>query len=103
MAGTVGAILNVAVRLGSAVGNSVVSTIEASVEERHGGPTKYAGRAASFWFLVGVCALELISMLVFYRVNEEGTVGEPEAVPRGKRGDVEKASTEVTSEYSEEK
>ena len=103
MAGTVGAILNVAVRLGSAVGNSVVSSIEASVEEKHGGPASYAGRAASFWFLVGVCAVELIAMLVFYRVNEGVTVREPEVVLRGKRGDVEKASTEVTSEYSEEK
>ncbi|TBU27126.1 MFS general substrate transporter [Dichomitus squalens] len=68
MAGTVGAIVNGALQLGSAVGISIVGSIESSIEERHAG---YAGRAASFWFLLGIGALEFIAMLVFYRIRKE--------------------------------
>ena len=89
MACTVGAILDVAVRFGSAIGTSVVSSIESSVEEKHGGPTRYAGRAASFLFLVGFCAVELIAMLVFCLPSKEGATEEHEVVQQGKRGDVE--------------
>ena len=81
--------MDVAVRFGSAIGTSIVSSIESSVEEKHGGPTRYAGRAASFLFLVGVCAVELIAMLVFYHPNKEGATEEHEAVQQGKRGDVD--------------
>lgn len=52
MAGTVGAIFNGALQLGSAVGLSVVTSIQTSVEKKHGGPTSYSGRAAVFWFVL---------------------------------------------------
>ncbi|RPD56812.1 MFS general substrate transporter [Lentinus tigrinus ALCF2SS1-7] len=74
MAGTVGAIFNGALQLGSAIGISAVGSIEASVEATHGGPEMYAGRAAAFWFLLAIVAVEFISMLVFYRAGKEGTV-----------------------------
>lgn len=74
MAGTVGAIFNGALQLGSAVGLAAVSSIETSVEASHGGPTSYAGRAAAFWFLLGVVCLEAISLAVFYRVEAEHKV-----------------------------
>ena len=45
MAGTVGAIFNGALQLGSAVGIAAVSSIETSVEERSGDEAGYAGRA----------------------------------------------------------
>ena len=41
------------------------------MEATHGGPTSYAGRAAAFWFLLGVVGVELVSMLVFYRISRE--------------------------------
>ena len=73
MAGTVGAIFNGALQLGSAVGIAAVSSIETSVEKTHGGPEKYTGRAASFWFLLAIVCVELVAMLVFYKVREEDT------------------------------
>jgi hypothetical protein len=66
MAGTVGAIFNGALQCGSAVGLSVITSLEASVEATHGGSQEYAGRAAAFWFLLAVVALEFISVSIFY-------------------------------------
>ena len=71
MAGTVGAIFNGALQLGSAVGIAAVSSIESSIEEKSGNPAGYAGRAAAFWFLLALIGLEIISLLVFYRVEAE--------------------------------
>ncbi|KAG1744988.1 major facilitator superfamily domain-containing protein [Suillus paluster] len=66
MAGTVGAIFNGALQFGSAIGLAAVSSIETSVEATHGGSHEYGGRAATFWFLVGVTALQIISVSIFY-------------------------------------
>ncbi|KAI0704972.1 major facilitator superfamily domain-containing protein [Cytidiella melzeri] len=79
MAGTVGAIFNGALQLGSAVGIAAVSSIEASVEAKlpktaggsvFGVVSEYQGQAAGFWFLLGVVGLEFLNILVFYRVRE---------------------------------
>ncbi|KAF9220638.1 MFS general substrate transporter [Gyrodon lividus] len=67
MAGTVGAIFNCALQFGSAVGLAAVSSIETSVEATHGGPDEYYGRAAAFWFLLGIVMLEFISISCFYQ------------------------------------
>ncbi|OJA09891.1 hypothetical protein AZE42_06756 [Rhizopogon vesiculosus] len=66
MAGTVGAIFNGALQCGSAVGLAAITSIETSVEATHGGPQEYAGRAAVFWFLCGIIALEIMSVSIFY-------------------------------------
>lgn len=66
MAGTIGAIFNGALSFGSAIGLAAVSSIETSVEATHGGSQEYAGRAAAFWFLFGIVALESISISIFY-------------------------------------
>ncbi|KAG1732776.1 major facilitator superfamily-domain-containing protein [Suillus occidentalis] len=66
MAGTIGAIFNGALSFGSAIGLAAVSSIETSVEATHGGSQEYAGRAAAFWFLFGIVALEFISISIFY-------------------------------------
>ena len=76
MAGTVGAIFNGALQLGSAVGISAVGSIKSSVEDTHGGPTSYAGCAAAYWFLLGIVGVEFVGLLVFYRIDKEGTVGD---------------------------
>lgn len=68
MTGTVGAIFNGALQLGSAVGIAAVSSIETSVEATHGGPTEYHGRAAAFWFLLGIVCAEALAILIFYKV-----------------------------------
>jgi hypothetical protein len=93
MAGTVGAIFNGALQLGSAVGIAAVSSIETSVETKlqlprttgpdGGAVIGYQGRAAAFWFLLGVVGLESLNLLVFYRAE------------KGNKRDVESAGTEV--------
>ncbi|KAG0704079.1 major facilitator superfamily domain-containing protein [Suillus ampliporus] len=66
MAGTVGAIFNGALQFGSAIGLAAVSSIETSVEATHGGSHEYDGRAATFWFLLGIVVLQFISVSIFY-------------------------------------
>lgn len=73
MAGTVGAMFNGALQLGSAVGISAIGSIEANVNATHGGDDSYAGRAAAYWFLLGVVTAEFLAMLAFYRTSKEGT------------------------------
>lgn len=68
MAGTVGAIFNCALQLGSAIGLAASSSIETSVEATHGGFFQYYGRAAVFYFIMGVVGLQTVGVLVFYRV-----------------------------------
>ena len=108
MAGTVGAIFNGALQLGSAVGISAVGSIESSVEEKQGGPAGYAGRAASFWFLLAIGAVEFIAMLVFYRISKEGAAATEEEevaseiVQEKKLGDIEEGYAEK-EEKGEEK
>ncbi|CAL1702783.1 unnamed protein product [Somion occarium] len=99
MAGTVGAIFNGALQLGSAVGISAVSSIETSVEKTSGGPTSYAGRAAAFWFVLGVVCLEAVSLAVFYRVEAEhkATDNTPESNPEK----LDKFATQKTSTEEE--
>ncbi|KAI0084404.1 major facilitator superfamily-domain-containing protein [Irpex rosettiformis] len=75
MAGTVGAIFNCALQLGSAVSLAAVSSIETSLEVNlpkndEGIVTDYKGRAAAFWFLLAVVVLELLNVTVFYKVEQ---------------------------------
>ena|ERR1700761_3712535 len=67
MAGTVGAIFNSALQLGSAVGLAAVTSIETNVFGKNRGPLDYTGKAAAFWFLLGIIGLEIIAMIVFVR------------------------------------
>ncbi|TBU44577.1 MFS general substrate transporter [Dichomitus squalens] len=83
MAGTVGAIFNGALQLGSAVGISAVGSIKSSVEDTHGGPSSYAGCAAAYWFLLGVVGVEFVGLLVFYKPDIEGTT-EDEVLQKSK-------------------
>ncbi|KAH9939655.1 MFS general substrate transporter [Epithele typhae] len=103
MAGTVGAIFNGALQLGSAIGISAVGSIESSVEKTSaGGAEGYAGRAAAYWFLFAVVALEWIAMLVFYRTSREGAVEEEVEVVQEKAFDVEEVVSEEKKVVVEE-
>jgi hypothetical protein len=74
MAGTVGAIFNGALQLGSAIGLAAVTSIETSVEEVRGGFYEYCGRAAVFWFLLSIFAVQTVGVLAFYRNRSTTTV-----------------------------
>lgn len=69
MAGTVGAMFNGALQLGSAIGLAAATSIETSVEANNGGFSEYHGRAAVFWFLVGALLVQAIAVIVFYRTD----------------------------------
>ncbi|KZP24607.1 hypothetical protein FIBSPDRAFT_417126 [Athelia psychrophila] len=69
MAGTIGAIFNGTLQLGSAIGLAIVSSLEISVETTHGGFTKYYGRAAVFYLFIGVITVQALAILIFYRVQ----------------------------------
>ncbi|KAG2359913.1 major facilitator superfamily domain-containing protein [Suillus spraguei] len=66
MSGTVGAMFNGALLFGSAIGLAAITSIETSVEATHGGSHEYAGRAASFWFILGIVTLQFILISIFY-------------------------------------
>jgi len=66
MAGVIGAMFYVALQLGSAVGLAAAISIETSVEAWRGGPTKYDGRAAALWFVLGTIAITASAVLWFY-------------------------------------
>jgi predicted MFS family arabinose efflux permease len=90
VAGTVGAVFNCALQLGSAVGLAAVSSIATSVDDKNAHNLSipvtewshrlneisdsmwkegFKGRAASFWFVLGILVLEAIAVLIFFKVD----------------------------------
>ncbi len=98
MAGTVGAIFNAALQLGAAVGIAAVGQIESSQDAKKGQPDSYAGRAAAFWFLLAIVGVEWLALLVFYHVDKEGAVEEPqgEEMPDAEKEEVANSEQEDT-------
>lgn len=79
IAGTVGAMYNSALQLGSSVGAAIITSIETSIEKQTPtGRVEYQGRAAAFWFLLAVVFVEAIAVLVFYRPRRTEHVEEEE-------------------------
>ncbi|KAJ7933694.1 hypothetical protein B0H13DRAFT_1533231, partial [Mycena leptocephala] len=50
----------------------IITSIQTTVQQTHGGPTSYFGRKAGFWFLFGAQALLTATHLVFMK-----DVGQP--------------------------
>ncbi|KAL4065541.1 major facilitator superfamily domain-containing protein [Scleroderma yunnanense] len=105
MAGTVGAMFNGALQLGSAIGLAAAISIEMSVEVIHEGPTKYHGRAAALWFILGIIATEVISVMWFYHktTNQPALHSEDIAKDSGcslGKGRIDKDEMEATTEHS---
>jgi MFS family permease len=88
VAGTVGAVFNCALQLGSAVGLAAVSRITNSVDKKtyFDLPTTewsqhldevtksmwkraYKGRAASYWFLLGILLVSTLAVIVFFKTD----------------------------------
>lgn len=67
MAGTIGALFNGALQLGSAIGLAAVSSIETSVESTHGGFAQYYGRSAVFYFFVGLFSVQALGVVILFR------------------------------------
>ncbi|KAG2153646.1 MFS general substrate transporter [Suillus bovinus] len=92
MAGTVGAIFNCGLQLGSAVGLAAVGSIQTSVQKGNGGPSNYEGQSAGFWFMLACISVAAMAVLVFYQTHTtrdhvEGTVGSDEKDADSEKGD----------------
>lgn len=48
-----------------------MSSLETSLDSGRGKPDAYTARAEAFWFLLAAVGAEIISLLVFYRVEAE--------------------------------
>ncbi|EJD41438.1 hypothetical protein AURDEDRAFT_115503 [Auricularia subglabra TFB-10046 SS5] len=74
IAGIVGAVFNCALQLGSAVGAALITSVQLAVDKKpHEDP--FAGRAAGYWFLLGIVGLEAFAILFFYRTTDEAQAG----------------------------
>ncbi|PPQ70825.1 hypothetical protein CVT24_001041 [Panaeolus cyanescens] len=65
VSGIVSAMFMAMLQTGGAAGIGIVSSIQASVEARKGGPLVFDGRAAGLWFLVGFVGLLMFFSIVF--------------------------------------
>ncbi|QRW17197.1 major facilitator superfamily transporter [Rhizoctonia solani] len=86
-AGTVGAVFNAALQLGSAIGTSATTSIQASVDVRNvgkEGSTGFEGRSAALWFLLAWVGLEIIGVAVFFQRSAKSPLDEEAA--EGKAG-----------------
>ncbi|KAH8829092.1 MFS general substrate transporter [Flagelloscypha sp. PMI_526] len=92
IAGTVGAMYNSAIQLGSAVGTAAVISIQLSVEKKSGSEN-FEGRSAGFWFIFATIAAAALGIIVFY----------DDKVVAGEQVSPEASSTSVGVETSEKK
>ncbi|KAJ8073164.1 hypothetical protein PM082_020040 [Marasmius tenuissimus] len=66
-AGVVGSIFNCFLQLGCAAGTAIVTSIQTSVDDTHGGPTAWEGRAAGLWFLFALLVIDTVCILFFMK------------------------------------
>jgi hypothetical protein len=83
VAGTVGAVFNSALQLGSALGVAAVTSVQTSVDAKNPGKNYgYAGRAAAFWFALALVGSEALAILLLYRPEQVAVAsGDVEAKP----------------------
>jgi MFS family permease len=67
MAGTVGAIFNSGLQLGSAVGIAIVSSIQNGINGDE--PLAFKGRKAGFWFTLAVVGAEALAVVIFMKAH----------------------------------
>jgi len=74
IAGTVGAIFNSALQLGSAVGIAIATSIQIAVDNKNArkeGANLYAGRTAAYWFVFAVIGAETLAVVALYRTSHQ--------------------------------
>ncbi|KAG8750828.1 hypothetical protein FRC14_000185 [Serendipita sp. 396] len=119
VAGTVGAVFNCALQLGSAVGLAAVSSITTSIDERNAGRLEipvtewsrhldeitkpmwrlaFKGRAASYWFLLAILVLLLVAVFAFFKADVPVHHEDQGQATKAKQ-DVESGSTVVEEKH----
>ena len=77
---------------GGATGLAIVTSIQTSVEVKHGGPRGFEGRAAGLWFLVAFIGLMMCFFVLFMKSKPVGgTMADEEVISPIE--DVEKKAT----------
>ena len=74
LAGTMGAVFNASLQLGASVSLAIVTTITTSLNARRsaqGLPIGYKGAAAGFWYVLALVGVQIIALLVFYKVPKQ--------------------------------
>jgi hypothetical protein len=68
VAGVIGAMFNVGLQVGWALGLAICQSMQTSIDKKEPGKQHgYAGRAAGFWFLLAITVVEAIATLIFYK------------------------------------
>lgn len=67
IAATVGSILTASAQFGSAAGTAIITSIQTTVQETHGGQNSFSGRAAGLWFIVAMTGAETLSLLFYMK------------------------------------
>jgi hypothetical protein len=100
MAGTVGAIFNGGLQLGSAIGYAACGSVQASIDDheaRKGGTDGFAGRRAAFRVLLGLVCVQFVAVAIFMRTGHGADKDEKENevdASASARESAEKTSTE---------
>ncbi|EED82827.1 predicted protein [Postia placenta Mad-698-R] len=79
VAAMVGAMFSSALQLGSAAGTAIVTSIQSTVTQSHGGERGWSGRAAGLWFLLAVAVAETLGVIVFMRRLEPPSAAKPQS------------------------
>ncbi|PPQ73134.1 hypothetical protein CVT26_014956 [Gymnopilus dilepis] len=92
VSGIVSAVFVSVLQTGGATGLAIVTSIQTSVEVKHGGPRGFEGRAAGLWFLVAFIGLMMCFFIVFMKSKPVGgTMADEEVISPIE--DVEKKAT----------
>ncbi|KDR73160.1 hypothetical protein GALMADRAFT_72489 [Galerina marginata CBS 339.88] len=67
VSGIVSAVFVSVLQTGGATGLAIVTSIQTSVQIKHGGPTGFEGRAAGLWFLVAFIGLMMLLFIAFMK------------------------------------
>ena len=70
---------NCFLQLGGSVGVAAANSIVTSVDGKSGDPDTYAGRAAAWWFVLGIVGVETVVFLLFYKPRRKDQ--EPSETP----------------------
>ena len=101
MAGTVGAIIEASLQLGSALGTAIATSIQQSVNANQTGSdyqSKFAGCAAAFTFYAGLLAFTALVTVVVYKPEKE--IKDAQAVIEMEKHDSKLQADEVDGKLS---
>lgn len=69
--GVAGGLFNAGLQLGSALGASLVTTIQENIDAKQENPFEsYKGREIAYWFVLALLVVEVLAVIVFYKPED---------------------------------